>query len=146
MGIGIFLLLVADVVVATMLGIKGIFVGTIICAVLFAGFCITALIVMSVTRARAMNGDIRKAKKITEGKIKSCSIIGMTETGIRHCNGKTVRIKGVTYRVIVIADGVEYGAYSKQFYETGEDVAVAVMGKKRAKIVETTESQKIETE
>ena len=148
-GIGIFLLLVADIVGATVLAIKGIFVGTIICAALFAGVVITGLIVMSVSRAKAMNGDISKAKKITEGKVKACFMIGTTttRTGGNHryqsTNGRTVRIHGVTYRVIVIADGKEYGTFSKRFYETGENVTVAVMSKNRAKIVEPAELENL---
>ena len=63
LGLTFFFLLVADVVVATVLAIKEIFVGTIICAALFAVVIITLLIVMSVRRARATNGDISKAKK-----------------------------------------------------------------------------------
>ncbi len=145
-GIGMFLLIVADVVVATVLAIKEIFVGTIICVALFAGFVITGLIVMSVSRSRAMNGDVSKAKKITEGVVKSCFMVGMAETRTARGHGETVRIQGVTYRVIVIADGEEYGTYAKQFYETGEKVTVAVMGRKRAKIVEGAEPEKAETE
>lgn len=148
-GIGMFLLIVADVVGATVLAIKEIFVGTIVCAALFAGFVITALIVMSVSRTKATDGDIGKAKKITTGKVKTCFMVGTTTTksgGMRHGNGGTVRINSVTYRVIVIADGIEYGAYSKRFYETDENVTVAVMGKKRAKIVEDVESEKIKSE
>ena len=149
-GIGIFLLLVADAVIATVLAIKEIFVGTIVCVALFAGFVITALIVMSVSRARATNGDIRKAKKITGGKVKACFSVGTSTTksgGFRHNPGSgTVRIQSVTYRVIVISDGVEYGAFSKRFYETGETVTIAVMGKKRAKIVEDGELEKSKEE
>ena len=103
---------------------------------------------MSISRAKATNGDIGKAKSITEGKVKACFMIGTTttRTGGTHrqsAGGTTVRINSVTYRVIVIADGVEYAAFSKQFYETGEMVTIAVMGKKRAKIVEGDELEKI---
>ena len=143
-GIGGFLFLVADLAAATVLLINRIFVGAIVCAALLGVVLITALIAMIVSRAKAMNGDISKAKKITEGKVKACFMVGTATTksgGIPHGNGKTVRIHSVTYQVIVIADGEEYRAFSKQFYETDENVTIAVMGKNRAKIVENAEPE-----
>lgn len=151
LGLTSFFLLVADLIVATVLLINHIFVGAIVCAAIFGVVIITAVITMIISRARAMNGDIRKAKKITEGKVKTCFMVGTTtmQTGgnrQQRSNGKTVRLSGVTYRVIVIVDGEEYGAFSKRFYETHEKVTIAVMGKKRAKIVEDTELEKIKPE
>lgn len=146
LGLTSFFSLVALLIVATVLLINRIFVGAIICAALFAGIIITVLIVMTISRARAMHDDISKAKRITEGKVKACFMIGTTTMqtgGLRHGNGKTVRIADVTYRVIVIADGEEYGAFSKRFYETDEKVTIAVMGKKRAKIVKDEELEEI---
>ena len=140
LGLTFFFLLVADVVVATVLAINRIFVGTIICAALFAVVIITLLIVMSVRRARATNGDISKAKKITEGIVKTCYMVGTATTrsgGMRHSpNSGTVRLHSVTYRVLVIADGTEYEAFTNQFYENDEKVKIAVMGKKHAKIID----------
>lgn len=147
LGLTFFFLLVADLIVATILLINHIFVGAIVCAVIFGATIITALIAMIISRAKAKNGDIRKAKKITEGKVKTCFMVGTTtmRTGRNphhSSNGKSVRIKSITYRVLVNADGEEYGAFSKRFYETDEKVTIAVMGKKRAKIVENTEFEK----
>ncbi len=141
-GLTCFFSLFALLIVATILFIKRIFVGGIICAAIVGVVLITTFIVMAVSRARATNGDISKAKKITGGKVKACFMMGTTTTRA----GGSVRIAGVTYRVIVIADGVEYGAFSKRFYETDENVTVAVMGKKRAKIVEDFEPEEVETE
>lgn len=147
-GLTSFFLIVADLIAATVLLINRIFVGAIVCAVIFGVVIITAVIVMFVSRARAMNGDISKAQKIIEGKVKACFMIGMATTrtgGNRHqsSNGQTVRINSVTYRVLVIADGEEYGAYSHRFYETDENVTIAVMGKSRAKIVDEAELEKL---
>lgn len=94
-GIGGFLLLVADLVSATVFLINRIFVGAIICAALLGVALITVLIFMIISRAIAMNGDIRKAKKITKGKVKACFMIVTATTksgGIPHGNGGTVRI------------------------------------------------------
>ena len=138
-GLTCFFSLFALLIVATVLLINRIFVGAIVCAAIVGVILITTFIVMAVSRAKATNGDISKAKKITEGEVKACFMIGTTTTksgGMRHGNGGTIRIQSVTYRVIVIADGVEYGAFSKQFYEIGETVTIGIMGKKRAKIVE----------
>lgn len=133
-GITSFLLLVADLIIATILLIKGIWVGAIVCVALFASVIIVALISTAVSRAIAMNGNISRAKKIIEGKVKTCFTSGTTTVKSGR-NAQTVRVTGVIYRVVVIADGKEYGAFSRRFYETDEKVTVAVMGKKRAKIV-----------
>lgn len=146
-GLTCFFSLFALLITATVLLINRIFVGAIICAAIVGVVLITTFIIMAVSRARATNGDISKAKKITEGKVKACFMIGTTtmKTGGNRHQG-TVRITGVTYRVIVIADGEEYAAFSKQFYETDENVTIAVMSKKRAKIVEDAEPEERETE
>lgn len=137
LGLTWFFLLLADVIAATVLLIKEIFVGAIVCAAIFGGVLIATFIVMTIRRARAKNGDISKAERITEGTVKACFMIGTTTTksgGIRH--DSTVRIHSVTYKVIVCADGEEYDAVTEKFYETDEKVTIAVMGKKRAKIVD----------
>ena len=142
-GITSFLLLVADLIVATVLLIKGILVGAIVCAALFGGVIIIALISTVVSRAIAMNGNISRAKKIIEGNVKTCFMSDTTTVKTDGSHSQTVRVTGVTYRVVVIADGKEYGAFSRQFYETDEKVTIAVMGKKRAKIVDKTELDKL---
>ncbi|MDE5562466.1 MAG: hypothetical protein K2J01_02835 [Clostridiales bacterium] len=141
-GLTCFFSLFALLITATVLLINRIFVGAIICAAIVGVVLITTFIVMAVSRAKATNGDISKAKKITEGKVKACFMAGTSTTRA----GGSVRIAGVTYRVIVIADGVEYGAFSNRFYETDEKVTIAVMGKKRAKIVDDDVMEKIEAE
>ena len=141
-GLTCFFSLFALLIVATILLIKRIFVGAIICAAIVGVVLITTFIVMAVSRAKATNGDVSKAKKITEGKVKACFMAG---TSTMRAGG-SVRISGVAYRVIVIADGIEYGAFSNRFYETDEKVTIAVMGKKRAKIVDDDVLEKIEAE
>lgn len=143
LGLTFFFSLVADLIVATVLLVNRVFVGAIVCAAIFGVVIVTALICMIISRARAMNGDIRKAEKITEGKVKTCFMVGTTTVksgGNSHRS--SVRIRSVTYRVIVSADGEEYGAFSNRFYETGEKVTIAVMGKNRAEIVDETEPEK----
>ncbi len=147
-GLTSFFLLVADIIAATVLLINRIFIGAIVCAALFGVVIITAFTVVAVSRAKALNGDISKAKKITEGKVKTCYMVGTATTRTdgncyQSSNGQTVRVSGVTYRVIVSADGEEYAAFSKQFYETGETVTIAVTGIKRAKIVDEAELEKL---
>lgn len=138
-GITSFLLLVADLIIATVLLIKGIWIGAIVCAALFGDVIIIAFISTAVSRAIAMNGNISRAKKIIEGKVKTCFTSGTTTVKSGGSHGQRLRVTGVTYRVVVSADGKEYGAFSKRFYETDETITVAVMGKKRAKIVDETE-------
>ena len=147
LGLTFFFLLIADLITATILLINKIFVGAIVCAVVFGVVIITAFICTVISRARAMNGDIRNAKKIIKGKVKTCFMASMTSTrsggSQHHQNADTVRINNVTYRVVVIADdGEEYGAFSKRFYKFDEEITIAVMGKRRAKIVEGAELEK----
>lgn len=146
-GLVCFFSLVALLVAATVLLIKRIFVGAIVCAAIVGVVLIATFIVMAVSRAKATNGDISKAKKITTGKVKACFMVGMAETRTRwrrNSNAETVRVHGVTYRVIVIAEDKEYRAFSKKFYETSEEVTVAIMSKTRAKIVEEANEEKTE--
>ena len=148
LGLTFFFSLVALLIAATVLLIKGVFIGAIVCAGLFGGTLITTFIAMTISRAIAKNGDISKAKKITEGKVKTCYMVGTatTRTGgnrYRITNGETVRINSVTYRVLIDADGEEYAAISNDFYETDEIVTIAVMGKKHAKILNQTELKEL---
>ncbi|MDE6614149.1 MAG: hypothetical protein K2K24_01435 [Clostridia bacterium] len=147
LGLTFFFLLAADLITATVLLINNIFVGAIVCAVIFVVAIFTAFICTVISRARAMNGDIRNAKKIIKGKVKTCFMASMATTSSggsqHHQNADTVRINNVTYRVVVSADdGKEYGAFSKQFYKFDEEITIAVMGKRRAKIVESDELEK----
>ena len=144
LGLTIFFLLAADLITATVLLINKIFVGAIVCAVIFGVVIIMAFICTVISRAKAMNGDIRNAKKIIKGKVKTCFMASMATTrsggSQHHQNADTARINNVTYRVVISADdGEEYGAFSKQFYKFDEEITIAVMGKRRAKILEGAE-------
>ena len=143
LGLTLFFLLAADLITATVLLINSIFVGAIVCLAIFVVAIITAFLATIISRARAMNGDIRKAQKIVEGRVKTCFMVGTSTTKTGGSRGSTMRINGVTYRVIVIAEGKEYGAFSKQFYKADDQIIIAVMGKRRAKIVEGEELDKI---
>ena len=141
LGFTFFFLLAADLIVATVLLINHIFVGAIVCAALFAVIVITTFIAMTISRSRALNGDISKAKKIIEGIVITCFMVGTTTvrsggSRYQHNMGETVRINDITYCVKISADGKEYTAFSNQFYEKCQKVTIAVMGKRRAKIVD----------
>ncbi|MDE6189680.1 MAG: hypothetical protein K2G37_05295 [Clostridia bacterium] len=132
-GIIYFLFLVADAVAATVLFIKHIFIGAIICAAIFAVVIIATLITVVVIESMSLNANISKAKKFVCGEIKSC-IMSSTRSVKTNSN---VRVRGVVYRVVVKAeDGAQYTAYSRRFYEKGEPVLLAIIGLKLAKIVE----------
>ncbi|MDE7265740.1 MAG: hypothetical protein K2N52_05655, partial [Clostridia bacterium] len=118
MGIIFFILLVADAITATVLLINHIWIGAIVCAALFGVTIIAILITVVIRQAMSMHGDIRKAKRIVGGKVKSCVMSSMVTS---KAAVNSVRINSVVYRVVLIADGGEYVAFSRRFYETEEE-------------------------
>ena len=127
-----FLLLVADAITATVLLIKGKYVGCIVCVVILAVVLISGLVISFISNIIAMKGDIRHAKKILCGTVKSCETAGMSNSK----SNSSVTTQSLDYKIVATAeDGLDYVAISQQQYETDEPVIIAVMGKKKAKLV-----------
>ncbi|MDE6275704.1 MAG: hypothetical protein K2M75_04105 [Clostridia bacterium] len=116
--IAAFFLLFADLIAATVLVINGIYIGAIVCAAIFGGSIISAIVAVIIKQIIAMRNDIRTAKKITNGKVTRCVMSNMTE-----------------YSIEVIVDGKEYVVSSKDSYEPDDEVMIAIFSKKRARIV-----------
>lgn len=87
---------------------------------MFGSVIIIALIFAAVSRAIAMNGKIGRAKKIIDGKVKTCIMSGTTTVKSGGSHGQSASVTGVSYRVMANADGKENTAFSRQFYETDE--------------------------
>ena len=98
--IAAFFLLFADMIAATVLVINGIYVGAIVCAALFGGGLLSAIVAAIVDHKMRLRDDIRTAKKITNGKVTRCFMSNMTD-----------------YSVEVIVDGKEYVVSSKESYD-----------------------------
>ena len=143
-----FLLL--NVILALIFAFLGIKLGMYICFGLFGGTIIICAIGKFISEKVSMSAKIytkSKKREILEGKVKHCFLSSSVSTGGGR-NGShwhTERLVKVTYRVVVTANGKDYNAYTKDFYNTGDDVRIAVIGGKRAKIVSEEEIEKSES-
>ena len=120
--ISAFFLLFGDLIAATALLITGHKIGAIVCAALFAGILITVVTTSIISAEWALRNDIRKAKKITEGKVIRSVMANMSE-----------------FSVEVSVDNKEYTLSSNESYETDDTVKVAIFSGKRARIVDEKE-------
>ena len=124
-----FFLLFGDLIAATVLLITGHKIGGIVCAALFASILISVVAVTLIRAEWSLRYDIRKAKRITEGKVERCIMSSMTAT----------KSNDSLYSVTVSIDGNEYTLSSKDSYESDDTVMVAIFNKKRARIVNEKE-------
>ncbi|MDE6474975.1 MAG: hypothetical protein K2L70_07750 [Clostridia bacterium] len=111
-------------------------IGVIICAFIFGATILISLIITKTLERRSIKAkvDISKSQMLC-GEVKACLMSSATSTSGSRRNS-TTRITGVTYRVLIDAEGKTYTAFSKKFYETGEPVVFAVIGKYSASIVD----------
>ncbi|MDE7349414.1 MAG: hypothetical protein K2N53_07105, partial [Clostridia bacterium] len=79
--------------------------------------------------------------KLLCGEVKACLMSSSTSVGGGHSHS-TTRITGVTYRVVVEAEGNTYTGYSHKFFETGDPVVFAVIGKNRISILDNDKFMK----
>ena len=128
-----FAFLMIDFALILVFAFCRIMIGAIVCFCLFGGSIIAALIVTKAVEYRSMRVKLDPSEKqnVVGGAVVSCFVSSSTSTGGR----RTTRIVNVVYRVVVNVDGKDYTAYSDSFYETGEHVAVIIIGKRSASIV-----------
>ena len=132
--------LFVDFALAPTFAVLGIFVGAIICAVLFVGSVLAAFIAKMVIAKRSMragNGD-DKNREVFDGTVKGCVMSSMTTT--KYGQIATARVNSVVYAVIITAGEEQYTAYSEKFYETGESVKFCIVGRRSASIIEQSDS------
>ncbi|MDE7455012.1 MAG: hypothetical protein K2M64_04205, partial [Clostridia bacterium] len=119
--------------------------GIIVCLSIFAGTILISLIVKVILERTSMLAkyDKRKGHKLLDGEVKACLLSSVSSTSVGGSGRRsTTRIKGVIYRVIIVADdGQEYTAYTDNFYETGDVISFFAHGKRRATIVNEDELQ-----
>ena len=125
--------LITDFALIPIFAFLGITLGAIICLSIFGGTIILSLIIKTVLEKTSMriNPYKIKNKEILRGIVKACLLSSTTSVG----GNITTRITKVVYRVIISVDDKEYTAYSKEFYNTGDEVTFAVIGKHRAAII-----------
>ncbi|MDE6790905.1 MAG: hypothetical protein K2J61_04200, partial [Clostridia bacterium] len=107
----------------------GVFVGTIL---------ISVIIKLAAERA-GRRAHLRHPDKVVkaQGVVKACILSSMSSTGGGSYRS-SVRITGITYRVIVVVDGREYEGYTSRCFNEGEIITVMIDAKgksKRAHIV-----------
>ncbi|MDE6189733.1 MAG: hypothetical protein K2G37_05560 [Clostridia bacterium] len=111
--------------------------GVITCISLFAGTIIICMIVVKVSERLSMRKiDVNSGKyEIVCGAVKNCFLSSTTSSG----GMRGTQITGVVYRVVVNANGKDYTAYSREFRTRGDIVMIAIIGKKRATIIDGDE-------
>ena len=104
----------------------------------FGGTIIISAIVKVILEKTSISTkfDIEKYET-TNATVKACLLSSMSSTGGSH-NQSTVRVRNVTYRIVLDVDGKEFNAYSKIPYDEGQKVEVAVKknGRGVAKILD----------
>ena len=109
-------------------------VGALVCAGIFVGTIIIAIIVNIIQQKISMSPKALKKKnvKILEGTILSCTVASTTSV-----NNRVTKI--VYYVVIGCADGQEYKGYCKEYFNEGASVTFADIGRFRASGISKTE-------
>lgn len=135
LGFVFFALLVVDFILAIVFFNLKITIGGIVCVALFAAAILTSMIVVKTAERRSLKFDVNKLKdtRIYCGEVKACMLSSSTSVG--DSDRGHSRITGVVYRVIVEYEGNSYTAFSRDFYENGEKVRFAILGKNRAGIL-----------
>ncbi len=128
-------LILADVVLAIIFFYFNIIIGAMICIGVFAAAILTSMIVVKTAERRSLKFDVNKLKdtRIYCGEVKACMLSSSTSVG--DSDRGHSRITGVVYKVIVEYEGNSYTAFSRDFYENGEKVRFAILGKNRAGIL-----------
>lgn len=97
-----------------------IFVGSIVCFVLFGGTIIVLFIVVKIKEHISVSTNFdRKAYERKLATVVTCVMSSSTSAG-----GRSSRISSITYRVQLDIDGNTYNAYSRTFYADGETIEV----------------------
>ncbi len=134
LGLLFFAFLMVDFALILVFGFMQITAGAIACFCIFGGTIITVFIVKLILEKSSLDYNFKNSdKKLIPGEVKACFL--SSSRGFED-GYKTTRITKVVYKVIITADGEDYKAYSRKFYETGDSVQFAVIGKKRAAILE----------
>ena len=135
-----FAFLITDFALILVFAFCGIMIGALVCFCIFGGTIIISLIVTKIVEHRSMRVKLDPSKKqnLVAGVVRTCVMSSSTSTGGSKYRS-TERIVSMIYRVTVTADGKDYTAYTDKFYETGESVAVIIIGKRSASIVSVAE-------
>ena len=114
-----------------------IYIGTYVCFGVFCGTIIISGIAVKIKQSLSIRGTtkLKPGQEIHNGKVKACLLSSTTNVGgseRRH----TTRLVNVVYKIIIETPMEEYTAYSKRFYETGENVTFVKRSRKGASIID----------
>ncbi len=116
--LGVLLALFAGFPLFIMLGYH---VAAFVCLGGFAGIIIIAGITVAVRQKISMSGKGYNSSIKRKGKVLSCT---MSSSVGYSSSRRTSRVTSITYKVRLDVDGVEKTAYSRIFYEVGEELDV----------------------
>ena len=139
--------LMTDFLLILIFAFLTLWIGVIVCFSLFVGTIMVAGIIKKILENRSMKVKIytkSKMREILDGEVKASLFSSSVEAGSGsgvHSLG-TSRIKQVVYTIKITANGKDYTAYSKTFYNVGDKVKIVLIGGKRAKIVTDEEIKK----
>lgn len=114
-----------------------VYIGIYICFGVFAGTILLSAIIKIILEKTSINFKIKKNKNydIVNGKVKYCVLSSVASSGLSH-RRSTTRVQSVTYKVKIEANGKEYIAYSKNYFEKESPVTIAIISSRRASIIE----------
>ncbi len=137
--LGVLLALFAGFPLFIMLGYH---VAAFVCLGGFAGIIIIAGITVAVRQKISMSGKGYNSSIKRKGKVLSCT---MSSSVGYSSSRRTSRVTSITYKVRLDVDGVEKTAYSRIFYEVGEELDVLCHNKWPSLAMIVSNSADVET-
>ena len=140
----LFGFLIGNIFLVFIFGFFKIKIGVFVCLGLFAGTILLCFIIKTILEKVSIHARVstkKKDREIMSGIVKAC-LLSSASTRSGTSKNATTRVTGVTYRIIISANGMEYTAYSNEFYEEGEPVAFALLKGRFVSIVDIEELKK----
>lgn len=128
--------LMTDFALIVVFAILNIFIGSIVCFAIFGGTILISLIVKIILEQLSLRGGKPNAdsSNVLNGVVLFCVFSSSTSTGGRR-RYHTTRITGVKYRLAIEADGKQYFAYTREYFEEGEAVSFVIVKGKLVSVI-----------
>ncbi len=128
--------LMTDFALIVVFAILNILIGSIVCFAIFGGTILISLIVKIILEQLSLRGGKPNAdgSNVLNGVVLFCVFSSSTSTsGSRRYH--TTRIIGVKYRLAIEADGKQYFAYTRDYFEEGEAVSFVIVKGKLVSVI-----------
>lgn len=135
--------LMTDFVLILVFAMLHVMVGALVCFCIFGGTILVSLIVKIIIERMSMRVKPAKLddKETLKGVVTACLLSSTTSVGGSE-RRYTTHITGVVYRVVIDCDGQQYTAYSKEYYEEGDEVFFVVRHRTIVAIVDPDKIRK----